>query len=405
MRAAGLPGVDEVLTVTNRDLFFKTEDEYREVNATGLATSFVLEPVGRNTAAAIAAATVYAAAAQGEQVVMLVLAADHLINDTTAFADAVEKASVLAKGGRLVTFGIQPDSPETAYGYIEADGTDIVRFVEKPDLAHAQQYLESGRFLWNSGMFCFTAGTMLRELAEHCPDILDAVKACIDASPSSSSAGGGVQIRLEPNSFGAVPDVSVDYAVMEKCRQGSVVPCSIGWSDVGSWTALGDLATPDEHGNRVEGEALLVDVRNSYLQSSERLIGAVGVENLIVIDTPDALLIATRSRAQDVKQIYAELKATGHEAYKVHRTVHRPWGTYTVLEEGPRFKIKRIVVKSGASLSLQMHHHRSEHWIVVSGMAKVVNGDDAFSCRPTSPLTSQLATSTGWRIPGWSTWS
>ncbi len=378
LRAAGLAGVDEVLTVTNRDLFFKTEDEYREVNATGLATSFILEPFGRNTAAAIAAATLYAAAAQGEQVVMLVLAADHLISDTAAFADAVERAAVLAKSGRVVTFGIQPDNPETAYGYIEADGADIVRFVEKPDLAHAQQYLESGRFLWNSGMFCFTAGTMLRELAEHCPDILDSVKACIDVSPSSTSAGGGAQIRLEPNSFGAVPDVSVDYAVMEKCRQGAVVPCSIGWSDVGSWTALGDLATPDEHGNRVEGEALLVDVKNSYLQSSERLIGAVGVENLIVIDTPDALLIATRSRAQDVKQIYAELKATGHEAYKVHRTVHRPWGTYTVLEEGPRFKIKRIVVKSGASLSLQMHHHRSEHWIVVSGMAKVVNGDDAF---------------------------
>ncbi|CAB3970296.1 mannose-1-phosphate guanylyltransferase [Burkholderia cenocepacia] len=367
LRAARLADVDEVLTVTNRDLFFKTEDEYREVNATGLATSFILEPFGRNTAAAIAAATVYVAATHGEQAVMLVLAADHLINDQSAFANAVEEASLLAKGGRVVTFGIQPDSPETAYGYIEADGTDIVRFVEKPDHAHAQQYVESGRFLWNSGMFCFTAGTMLRELAEHCPHILEAVKACIDVSPSSVSTGGGAQIRLEPNSFGAVPDVSVDYAVMEKCRHGSVVPCSIGWSDVGSWTALGDLATPDEHGNRVDGEALLVDVKNSYLQSSERLIGAVGVENLIVIDTPDALLIATRSRAQDVKQIYAELKSIGHEAYKVHRTVHRPWGTYTVLEEGPRFKIKRIVVKPGASLSLQMHHHRSEHWIVVSG--------------------------------------
>ncbi|WP_175813617.1 mannose-1-phosphate guanylyltransferase/mannose-6-phosphate isomerase [Burkholderia contaminans] len=378
LRAARLVDVDEVITVTNRDLFFKTEDEYREVNATGLATSFILEPFGRNTAAAIAAATVYAAATHGEQAVMLVLAADHLINDQSAFADAVEKASLLAKGGRVVTFGIQPDSPETAYGYIEVDGTDIVRFVEKPDQAHAQQYIESGRFLWNSGMFCFTAGTMLRELAEHCPHILEAVKACIDVSPSSVSTGGGAQIRLEPNSFGAVPDVSVDYAVMEKCQRGSVVPCSIGWSDVGSWTALGDLGTPDEHGNRVDGEALLVDVKNSYLQSSERLIGALGVENLIVIDTPDALLIATRSRAQDVKQIYAELKSIGHEAYKVHRTVHRPWGTYTVLEEGPRFKIKRIVVKPGASLSLQMHHHRSEHWIVVSGMAKVVNGEKEF---------------------------
>ncbi|MGU7773626.1 mannose-1-phosphate guanylyltransferase/mannose-6-phosphate isomerase [Burkholderia sp. MR1-5-21] len=378
LRAAGLPDVSEILTVTNRELFFKTEDEYREVNATNLATSFVLEPFGRNTAAAIAAATLHAARVHGEEIVLLVLAADHLINDQPAFRDAVEQASRLARSGRVVTFGVTPDSPETAYGYIEADGNDIVRFVEKPDLEHARQYLASGRFLWNSGMFCFTAGTMLRELAEHCPDVLATVNACIDASPSSMSAGGGAQIRLEPNSFGAVPDISVDYAVMEKCRHGSVVPCSIGWSDVGSWTALGDLATPDEHGNRVEGEALLVDVKNSYLQSAERLIGAVGVEDLIVIDTPDALLIAARSRAQDVKQIYAELKAIGHETYKMHRTVHRPWGTYTVLEEGPRFKIKRIFVKPGASLSLQMHHHRSEHWIVVSGMAKVVNGDQEF---------------------------
>ncbi|HDR9024899.1 TPA: mannose-1-phosphate guanylyltransferase/mannose-6-phosphate isomerase [Burkholderia vietnamiensis] len=377
LRAAALPGVDEVLTVTNRELFFKTEDEYREINREKLTTSFILEPFGRNTAAAIAAATLHAARAHGEQVTLLVLAADHLIADQAAFADAVGKAVAFAAAGRIATFGVTPEAPETAYGYIEADGDKVVRFVEKPDLERAREYVTSGRFLWNSGMFCFTAGTMLRELEAHCPDVLCTVKACIDASPSSDGSGGA-QIRLEPNTFGAVPDISVDYAVMEKCPDSAVVPCSIGWSDVGSWTALGDLAAPDAHGNRVQGEALLIDVKDTYVQSDDRLIGAVGVENLIVIDTPDALLVASRERAQDVKHIYAELKATGHDAYKLHRTVHRPWGTYTVLEEGPRFKIKRIEVKPGASLSLQMHHHRSEHWIVVSGMAKVVNGDREF---------------------------
>ncbi|OJA26988.1 mannose-1-phosphate guanylyltransferase/mannose-6-phosphate isomerase [Burkholderia ubonensis] len=377
LRAAALPGVNEVLTVTNRDLFFKTEDDYRAVNAAKLATSFILEPFGRNTAAAIAAAVLHVVRTHGENVTMLILAADHLITDQQAFGEAVAKAMRLAADGRVVTFGVTPDVPETAYGYIEANGADVVRFVEKPDLERAREYVSSKRFLWNSGMFCFTAGTMLRELETHCPDVLRTVKACLDASPSSDGKDG-TQIRLEPNSFGEVPDISVDYAVMEKCRSAAVVPCSIGWSDVGSWTALGDLATPDANGNRVQGEALLIDVKDTYVQSEDRLIGAVGVENLIVIDTPDALLVAARDRAQDVKHIYAELKATGHEAYKLHRTVHRPWGTYTVLEEGPRFKIKRIEVKPGASLSLQMHHHRSEHWVVVSGMAKVVNGDREF---------------------------
>ena len=215
---------------------------------------------------------------------------------------------------------------------------------------------------------------MLRELAGHCPDILDATKVCMGTS-RISQGDGWAQVQLEPKSFGAVPDNSIDYAVMEKSANVAAVPCSIGWSDIGSWAALSELSKPDLNGNRVEGEALLHDVENCYLMSRDRIIGAVGVENLIVIDTPDALLIADRERAQDVRHIYGELKARGHEAHKLHRTVHRPWGTYTVFEEGPRFKIKRIEVKPGASLSLQMHHHRSEHWIVVSGMAKVVSGE------------------------------
>ncbi len=377
LRGALLPHVTEILTVTNRELFFKTEDEYREValkNGLKRANSFVLEPFGRNTAPAITAAALQVAFAHGDDALLLVLAADHLIADQAAFAAAVDQASQLAAQGKLVTFGIQPDAPETGYGYIEVDGNAVLRFVEKPSLEKAEEYLATGRYLWNSGMFCFSAGAMLREMALHCPQILAATRTCIEKSRSASGQGFN-QVELIPEDFGQVPDDSIDYAVMEKSGSVAVVPCSIGWSDIGSWTALGDLTSPDGKGNRIEGEVLLHDVSNCYIRSNERLVGAVGVGNLVIIDTPDALLVADRSRAQDVKHIYARLKAQGHEAHKIHRTAHRPWGTYTVLEEGTRFKIKRIVVKPGASLSLQMHHHRSEHWIVVSGMAKVVNGD------------------------------
>lgn len=377
LRGAALPDVAEILTVTNRELFFKTEDEYREVVGTiykGLANSFILEPFGRNTAPAIAAAALQVAAIHGEDALMLVLAADHLIADQTAFTSAVAKATQLAQQGKLVTFGIQPEAPETGYGYIEADGNTVLRFVEKPNLEKAQEYLASGRYLWNSGMFCFAAGAMLREMEQHCPAILAATRTCIEQS-SKATGKGFTQVELPADTFDQVPDDSIDYAVMEKSRNVAVVPCSIGWSDIGSWNAIGDLTKPDSKGNRIEGEVQLHDVNNCYIQSNERIVGAVGVSNLIIVDTPDALLVADRSRAQDVKHLYASLKAQGHEAHKLHSTVHRPWGTYTVLEEGPRFKIKRIEVKPGASLSLQMHHHRSEHWIVVSGMARVVNGD------------------------------
>nr|WP_254223932.1 mannose-1-phosphate guanylyltransferase/mannose-6-phosphate isomerase [Burkholderia multivorans] len=374
IRATGLPGVEQILTVTNRDLFFKVEDEFREVNTGNVATSFICEPFGRNTAAAIAAAASHIAQVSGPDAMMLVLAADHLISDHDEFAKAVDEAVRLAEQGNIVTFGIRPETPETGYGYIEADGNKVLRFVEKPALAKAREYVDSGRFLWNSGLFCFTAGAMLRELETHCPEILRATQACIAASRISEGRGW-TQVQLEPKCFGAIPEDSIDYAVMEKSTNVAVVPCTIGWSDIGSWAAISELCKPDGNGNRVEGEALLHDVGNCYLVSNDRIIGAVGVDNLIVIDTPDALLVVNRDRAQDVRYIYSELKARGHEAHKLHRTVHRPWGTYTVLEEGTRFKIKRIEVKPGASLSLQMHHHRSEHWIVVSGMAKVVNGD------------------------------
>lgn len=377
LRGAQLPGVAEILTVTNRDLFFKTEDEFREVNRIGLRTSYLLEPFGRNTAAAIAAAALSVAKKHGEEALLLVLAADHLIADQAAFAVAVAQATELASGGKLVTFGIQPDAPETGYGYIEAEGQQVLRFVEKPSRAKAQEYLESGHFLWNSGMFCFTAGNILGAMAQHCPDVLAATKACLEQSRQAEGKNFS-QVELDASTFNCVPDISIDYAVMEKSAQVAVVPCAIGWSDIGSWNALGDLMAPDANGNRVRGDAMLHSTRNCTVQSDDRLVGAVGIEDLIIIDTPDALLVANKSCVQEVRHIYAELKARGHQAHKLHRTVHRPWGTYTVLEEGVDFKIKRIEVKPGASLSLQMHHHRNEHWIVVSGIAKVVNGEREF---------------------------
>ena len=374
LRGASLTGVTEVLTVTNRELFFKTEDEFREVNTRNTATSFILEPFGRNTAAAIAAAALHIAKAHGPETAMLVLAADHLISDQVAFAAAVDVAVALAQTGSLVTFGISPDAAETGYGYIETNGSKVVRFVEKPSLEKAEEYLKAGNFLWNSGMFCFQAGAMLGAMEKHCPEISSRTQACMDQSRTATGKAFA-EITLDPETFALVPDDSIDYSVMERSDQILVVPCNIGWSDIGSWSALGDLSTADEGGNRIDGEALLHDVTNCYVQSNKRLVGAVGISNLIIVDTPDALLVADKSRAQDVKHLYAALKLKGHEAHKTHLKVHRPWGTYTVLEEDPGYKIKRIEVKPGGQLSLQMHHHRSEHWIVVSGMARVVNGD------------------------------
>jgi mannose-1-phosphate guanylyltransferase/mannose-6-phosphate isomerase len=374
VRAAQVPGVENILIATNRDLFFKTEDEFREVNHTQKELSYILEPFGRNTAAAIAAAALQIAQTRGENTLMLVLPADHLVSNQEAFFKAVRSAIKMAKQGKLVTFGIHPECPETGYGYIEARGHDVVRFVEKPTLEKAREYVNSGCFLWNSGMFCFTAKTLMQEMELYCPEIVQATKICLEQSRLLTGKNLR-QLELDASSFNLVPDNSIDYAVIEKSSHVAVVPCDIGWSDIGSWNALAQLSVPDDKGNRVESEAVLYDASNCYIRSRDRLVGAVGVENLLIIDTPDAVLVADASRAQDVRQIYEGLKARGHEAYKFHRTVHRPWGTYTVLEEGPRFKIKRIEVRPGASLSLQMHYHRSEHWVVVSGMAKVTNAD------------------------------
>ena len=381
LRAAVLPDVHEVLTVTNRDLYFETTDEYGELAGIDVAQGFILEPQGRNTAPAIASAALTVQQRHGGDAVMLVLTADHLIADLAAFQAAVTQAVQLAQQGKIVTFGIQPSHAETGYGYIEANGNDVLRFVEKPDLATAESYLASGRFFWNSGMFCFRAATVLAELAEHAPHILEGVQRTLAQSHEAHNAQR-YQIELASAAFSQVQDLSFDYALMEKTRHAAVVPCAIGWSDVGSWNAIGDLIPADNDGNRIDGDAVLHDSHNCYIRSENRLVSAVGVNDLVIVDTPDAVLVSHRDRVQDVKHIVDHLRANDQETYRLHRTVHRPWGTYTTLEEGERFKIKRIVVTPGRSLSLQMHHHRSEHWVVVSGMASIINGTQEISLGP-----------------------
>lgn len=385
-RAASVAEGGEVLTVTNRDYYFMSKDELANCQLAGLHGSFLLEPIGRNTAPAIAMAALHAAEKHGRDSLLLVLAADHLVQDQAAFNAVVKKAKQLAEQDYLVTFGIVPDVPETGFGYIEAgeslgEGLAVKRFVEKPSLETAREYLTAGTFFWNSGMFCFKAGVILDELAKHAPEVMAGSRACWNALLENGSKFDGM-LEIPGAEFAAVPDISIDYAVMERSAKVAMVPAAIGWSDIGSWNAVSLLVTPDAENNRVQGEAIFVDCKNTYIQSDGRLVAAIGVEDLLVIDTPDALLVAHPDKAQDVRQVVSQLKQQNHAAYKLHRTVARPWGTYTVLEEGPRFKMKRIEVKPGASLSLQMHHHRSEHWVVVSGMAKVVNGEREIFIRP-----------------------
>jgi mannose-1-phosphate guanylyltransferase/mannose-6-phosphate isomerase len=385
LRAAALKP-ESMLTITNRDYFFITRDAYAGVALEpGIGLDYLLEPAGRNTAPAVAAGALRLREQFGDAATMLVLPSDHLIGDVAAFAQAVQAAEALAEEGYLVTFGIAPSRAETGFGYIEADrsrqlrggGLAVRRFVEKPSRAKAEEYLAAGGYYWNSGMFCFRVDALLEELARCAPELSAAVAAAWQATPRDQAP-----VAIDAESFARVADISLDYAVMEKAERVAVVPGRFDWSDIGSWQALGELVPADSAGNRVQGEAVLVDTKDCYVRSEDRLVTALGVQNLLVVDTPDALLVAERSRAQDVKRIVERLKLSGHESARLHRTVHRPWGTYTVLEEGPRFKIKRIVVRPGASLSLQYHHRRSEHWVVVSGAARILNGEQEITLGP-----------------------
>lgn len=369
----------EHLTVTNRDYYFMSKDEMAlAIVGERQIGFFLLEPQGRNTAPALALAALQVVDRHGPEALMLVLAADHLIQNQARFDAAVAHAVILAQQDYLVTFGIVPTGPESGFGYIEAGailekGRKVVRFVEKPTQAKAAEYIATGDFYWNSGIFCFKAGVLLNEFTNLAPDVLRVCEACWVEMKQSPAEGSMREIPAE--TFAAAPDISIDYAIMERSTRVAVVPADIGWSDIGSWNAIRDLIEPDADNNSTNGEAIFVDSTNTFVQSEDRVVAAVGVDNLLIIDTPDALLVANSEKSQEVKRVVAQLKSRDHQTYKLHRSVSRPWGTYTVLGEGPCFKIKRIEVKPGASLSLQMHHHRSEHWIVVSGMAKVVNGD------------------------------
>jgi mannose-1-phosphate guanylyltransferase / mannose-6-phosphate isomerase len=382
VRAAALPGTAGLVTITNRDYYFHTKDVYSAAGVDIPRSTYLLEPFGRNTAPAVALAALYAEAAFGADATLLVLPADHLIHDIDAFAAAVERATSLARAGWLTTFGIGPTHPETGYGYIEcgealgvANAFRAHRFIEKPPLADATAYVATGRHVWNSGMFCFTPTTILAAFAEHAPVVIDAARAVWQAMRSQSDAA---MLEIDPALFAAAPDVSIDYAVMEKAGNVAVVRGAFDWSDIGSWQAIAALTEPDADGNRGQGERVAIDSRNTFVHAEDRLVATVGVDNLVIVDTPDAVLVAHRDHVQRVREVVGELKARGHDAYKLHRTVARPWGAYTVLQEGPGFKIKRIEVKPGGKLSLQLHHRRAEHWVVVNGDAQVTNGERVF---------------------------
>jgi mannose-1-phosphate guanylyltransferase/mannose-6-phosphate isomerase len=364
------------LVVCNEEHRFMVAEQLRQVDIR--ASALILEPQGRNTAPAVALAALQVITADPDAL-LLVLPADHLIQNVDAFVAAVGKAIPLARQGRLVTFGVVPASAETGYGYIKCGATleagtyDLERFVEKPDAATAQVYLDSGNYLWNSGMFLLQAATYLEQLGEHAPEIL----ACCRKAMGKASVDLDF-VRPDAEAFAACPSDSIDYAVMEKTNAGAVVSLDCGWSDVGTWSALWDVAQRDTDGNVCVGDVILDDCSGSYFRSESRLVAATGVKNLVVVETADAILVADRSKVQDVKRIVNRLKEQQRPEVSLHRRVYRPWGSYESLVVSDRFQVKRIVVNPGQALSLQMHHHRAEHWIVVHGTAEVTCEDKVF---------------------------
>ena len=363
---------DTPIVVCNEEHRFLAAEQLRELGPDRF--DIVLESKGRNTAPAIAVAALLALK-RDKDPLMLVLAADHIIKDVDAFHAAVRQAEELAARDHLVTFGIVPDAPETGYGYIRrgeklGDGFAVAEFVEKPDLETATEYLSSGEFYWNSGMFLFRAGLYLEELERFRPDILQACRTAVEQGREDLDF-----FRLDESAFAACPSESIDYAVMEKTRRSVVVPLDAGWSDVGSWSALWGIDAKDAEGNAMHGDVMLFDTTNSLVHAENRLVTTVGVKDMVVIETKDAVLVADKSKSQDVKNIIERLREQQRPEDQYHRVVYRPWGSFDSIEEGKRFKVKRITVKPGAKLSVQMHHHRAEHWVVVSGTAKVTKGD------------------------------
>jgi len=378
-RVAPLAAGAAPIVVANEEHRFLAAEQLRQVGIEHAA--ILLEPVGRNTAPAIAAAALLAVAA-GEDPLLLVLPSDHVVRDVPSFQAAVRAAMPAAAQGALVTFGIVPESAETGFGYIQADAgrsdsgdqgvRRVLRFVEKPDAATARQYLDAGGYYWNSGMFLFRASRYLAELERFRPDILAAVRAAFETAQRD-----GDFIRLDEDAFAASPSDSIDYAVMEKTDRAMVLPVDIGWNDVGSWSALWDVSEQDADGNARHGDVIAVDSHDSYAYA-RRLVALVGVDNLVVVETDDAVLVAHKDKVQQVKDVVARLKA-GHRSHAIlHREVHRPWGSYDSVDQDDGFQVKRIKVKPGARLSLQSHRHRAEHWIVVRGTARVTRDNDVF---------------------------
>lgn len=375
-RALAVADGNEVVTVTGADYRFLTADEYARSAVRDFRSRLLLEPAGRNTAPAIVLAALDIRERHGEDAQLLVLPADHLIDDVDAFVRDVAAARALAAQGHLVTFGIVPTAPETGFGYIRAGmplegGFSIDAFVEKPDLPTAENYVAAGNYFWNAGMFCFTARDLLAAAQSTCPDVFSAAQACLAATARQSDV-----VAFDKPGFLAQPDISIDYAVMERAAHRAVVPAHFDWSDIGSWNALGELTAPDASGNRVQGEAIVVDGMGNYIQTEGRLVAAVGVKDLVIVDAGDAVLVADRHQVQAVRHVVDTLRQRDHYAAQHHLTVHRPWGSYTVLEDADDCKVKRLTVKPGGVLSLQRHQRRSEHWTVVQGTAKVRVGDE-----------------------------
>ena len=371
-RVAGIAEAAPIV-VAGEEHRFLVAEQLRQIGAP--MPAIVLEPVGRNTAPAIAAAALQAMAG-GEDPLLLVLPSDHVVRDAAAFRDAVRAAVPAAEAGALVTFGIVPHAPETGFGYIQAEPGDgvraVSRFVEKPDAATAQAYLDAGGYYWNSGMFLLRASRYLEELQRFRPAIVEAVRGAFEAA-----ARDGDFIRLQAQAFAAGPSDSIDYAVMEHTDAAMVLPVDIGWNDVGSWSALWEVSEQDADGNACQGDVIAIDSRNSYA-FARRLVALVGVDDLVVVETDDAVLVARKDRVQQVKDVVARLKAEQRSQAALHREVQRPWGSYDSVDVGDGFQVKRIRVKPGARLSLQAHARRAEHWIVVRGTARVTRDNDVF---------------------------
>ncbi|MBC8207580.1 mannose-1-phosphate guanylyltransferase/mannose-6-phosphate isomerase [Methanococcoides sp. SA1] len=371
-RVSGLSGTLPLMVVVGEEHRFITRSQVEAMEPARDYT-ILLEPVERNTAPAICGAVEFAAR-DDDQIIVLILPADHLIRDSDRFAATVEEAVALAVAGSIVTFGIEPSRPETGYGYIErGEGRAVRSFKEKPDLATAEKYLASGNYFWNSGMFAFSARTFREEMFNYAPDIQKAMARAV-----AQGEWDGCFFRLDGRAMAESPSDSIDYALMEKTDRAVVVAADLGWSDIGSWQALWEVSHKDDDGNVLQGDVLVEGSRNCLVRADDILVAAVGLEDMLVVETGDAVLVSPLSRSQEVKQVVARLKRDRRKEFKVHRTVYRPWGSYTVLEQQPRYQIKRITVSPGEKLSLQMHHHRHEHWVIVTGTARITNGDETF---------------------------